>query len=237
MNKLNGGLVVVVGVRSTNLPVEYSQHPQVVVWDSQDHGTVTKELPSNTKVVLATRFVSHALFGKIHAEARKRNLAFFPQLTTGRLREQLKELLPRVEARVEPEVQVAQALPEVVPQAVPVPVQARGALVQFIKTEGNLQAVNVSAEARRLFELAKGKGIPGTLNSISNTLHRLKGGAKPVQEKPAVVPTLPKSGGLREMLDDVITMIELIKEEVTKRDQLHHDVMELMSKLQARGIK
>lgn len=93
LTPLSGGVVLIVGVKSSNLDDEIKSHPRVVIWDSQQEHWTDKDMPANTRAVFMTRFLSHASFGKITAEARKRNINIFNPDGTGLIARQVKELL------------------------------------------------------------------------------------------------------------------------------------------------
>lgn len=100
LQPLSGGVVLIVGVKPSNLDEEIKTHPRVVIWDSQQEHWTDKDMPANTRAVFMTRFLSHSAFGKITAEARKRNINIFNPEGTGLIARQVKELLsigPKVE--------------------------------------------------------------------------------------------------------------------------------------------
>lgn len=104
----NGGVVLIVGAKASNFDEEIKSHPRVVIWDSQQEHWTDKDMPLNTRAVFLTRFLSHAAFGKITGEARKRNINIFNpgEGGTGIIARQVKELLgigarPPVEEHVE----------------------------------------------------------------------------------------------------------------------------------------
>jgi hypothetical protein len=68
LQPISGGVVLIVGVKSSNLDDEIRTHPRVVIWDSQQEHWTNKDMPANTRAVFMTRFLSHVSFDKITAE-------------------------------------------------------------------------------------------------------------------------------------------------------------------------
>jgi len=89
----NGGTVLIVGVKSSNLNDEIRTHPRVILWDSQQEHWTDKDIPSNVRVIFMTRFIGHAAFEKILGEARKKQLTIFNPEGTGMIVKQVRELL------------------------------------------------------------------------------------------------------------------------------------------------
>jgi len=110
LKPLDSGIVLLVGVKASNFDDELKTHPRVVMWDSQNEHWTNKDLPSNTRAVFMTRFLGHAAFANIVAQARKRQITIFNPNGTGVIARQVKELLsigPKEEVEVEvPEVYV-----------------------------------------------------------------------------------------------------------------------------------
>lgn len=89
----NGGSVLIVGVKSSNLNDEIRTHPRVILWDSQQEHWTNKDIPSNVRAIFMTRFIGHAQFEKILTEARKKQLTIFNPEGTGMITKQVRELL------------------------------------------------------------------------------------------------------------------------------------------------
>jgi hypothetical protein len=89
----NGGTVLLVGVKSSNLNDEIRTHPRVTIWDNQHQHWTDKEIPSNVRAIFMTRFIGHAQFDKIVSEARKKQLTIFNPEGTGMITKQVRELL------------------------------------------------------------------------------------------------------------------------------------------------
>src|SRR6187431_736548 len=93
LQPLPDGLVLIVGVKSSNFNDEIRTHPRVVIWDSQQKHWTDKDLPSNTRAVFMTRFIGHQEFNNIVISARKRKITVFNPEGTGLIVKQVKELL------------------------------------------------------------------------------------------------------------------------------------------------
>lgn len=83
----NGGVVVVIGARRSNVGDALWEHPQITYWESEQSSR--KGLPTNTKAVIFTRFIGHATFASVVTEAKKRGITVFPLTTTGELKKTL----------------------------------------------------------------------------------------------------------------------------------------------------
>ena len=93
LKPLDSGIVLLVGVKASNFDDELKTHPRVVMWDSQNEHWTNKDLPSNTRAVFMTRFLGHAAFANIVAQARKRQITIFNPNGTGIIAKQVRELL------------------------------------------------------------------------------------------------------------------------------------------------
>jgi len=93
LTPLSHGSVLIVGTKASNFSDELKNHPRVIMWDSQNENWTSKSLPDNVRAVFLTRFISHASFANIIADARKRNITIFSPEGTGIIAKQVKELL------------------------------------------------------------------------------------------------------------------------------------------------
>src|SRR5262245_35027478 len=93
LHPLDFGKVLVVGMKATNLPEELREHPRVIVWSSQEERWTDKDIPSNTRAVFITRWISHVDFNNIIKQARKRGITVFNQEGTGLITKRIRELL------------------------------------------------------------------------------------------------------------------------------------------------
>jgi len=95
----DGGIALFVGVGPEQLPVEYRTHPRVTCWDSDapqlGRSAKTVALPARVRVVVMSRFTSHAALDKVQKATKKANAVFMGKLSgTGEMARLLREALP-----------------------------------------------------------------------------------------------------------------------------------------------
>lgn len=191
-----GGKVVIIGTKNTNIPDEFQNDSRIELWESTDPQTLRRELPSNTRLVLFTKYISHSLFTRIVGQAKNRNVHYFNNVnTTGELRRMLK-------GEEEPPptpVLNGQPIPPVV-----VPVEKKepksvweGSMKSFVEQhlDPNYQG-SLAQEAQRLYKIATEKyGISCTIGSITEasrvTRRRLGLSGPSDRLKPAKVVDMP----------------------------------------------
>jgi hypothetical protein len=93
LKPLSHGNILIVGAKASNFSEELKTHPRIIIWDSQNEHWTSKNLPSNITAVFVTRWIGHAAFAKIIAEARKKHITMFNPEGTGMIAKQVKELL------------------------------------------------------------------------------------------------------------------------------------------------
>jgi hypothetical protein len=90
----DGGVAVIVGGRSSNFTQEMRDNPRLEFWDSTDPKTRTRDLPSNTRAVLFTKWLSHETDGRLRKQAKKRGIFCKPGVhETGELRIELQRVV------------------------------------------------------------------------------------------------------------------------------------------------
>jgi len=162
LQPLPDGLVLIVGVKSSNFNDEIRTHPRVVIWDSQQKHWTDKDLPSNTRAVFMTRFIGHQEFSNIVSEARKRKITIFNPEGTGLIARQVKELLNMntVEQSVQPT------------EAKPTQIENRENPFKRNKLKPLIPYINYSesnkSNAVRLLAKARLMGITTTHDSLAN---------------------------------------------------------------------
>jgi len=96
----NGGRALFLGIGAEQVPQEFRDHPRLIFWDSdspQIKNANFDELPVRTKVVVATRFLSHSTFNKAEKFCRRANgnVVFMGKLSgTGEITKMLREAIP-----------------------------------------------------------------------------------------------------------------------------------------------
>lgn len=82
-----GKIVVLGGSPQRNWPM-FMVHPQIEFWDAdKDRQLQYKDLPSNTKALLCSRFLGHAIYNKVAGRARKRHIKVYGPLGTNTIAE------------------------------------------------------------------------------------------------------------------------------------------------------
>jgi hypothetical protein len=207
----DGGLILVVGTRTTNIADEWRQHPRVVCWDSTNATTARNDVPTNTRAIIYTRWVSHQLTDRLIKTARDRKLTLFPMSTTHQINDKIAEVLGvKVEKKGER--------------------PARGQLQTFILEHADFSRTP-STEAERLFALAREHGLATTPNSVEVALRRIRRTQRRTDAPPSV--TLARPTGTAHVvavLDDAIAGLQLVRETIEK---LEVENRELNARLEA----
>lgn len=212
LKPLNGGLVVIVGGMVSNFAEDITNHPRVILWDSQNEKWQGNSLPANTRAVFFTKWVGHASWGNIMREARSRGITVFNNEGTGMLMRRVRELLDI--SKIHPQVETEETImPEPVRTHAPnvKGVSKLDPLVPFID-----YAHNNVWNADALLQKAKELHIDTTRGSLSVWVGRLRRNLGLTRsERPPVVRKSPaphlKSTELDasvEILDDTIKSLK-----------------------------
>lgn len=222
LQPLTEGIVLIVGVKTSNLNEELRNHPRVVIWDSQQEHWTSKDLPANTRAVFMTRFISHNAYDHVISQVRKRKLTVFNPEGTGLIAKQVKELLNLNPSVVKPD----ESVPAVVVNATPSgetmgkKLGSRNKmkpLIQFIDFTGNTRIVD---NAEILWQKAQELGIETTKASLCQFIskqRKLMSGASGRASKPNAVVISRKSLGTKldvsvQMLDNAIHELQDIRD-------------------------
>jgi len=192
----DGGVLLVVGARTTNIDPAWREHPRVVFWDSTDPSTARSDVPTNARAIIYTRWVSHAVTDRLIKTARDRKLTIFPMITsTHTLNDKIGEVLG-----------VALEKKGTRP--------TRGALQDFVLKQANF-ANTPSAEGARLFALARESGLATTPNSVMECLRRIRRKQGRTAVPPSVALARPTGvAHVMAVLDDAIAGLQLVRETV-----------------------
>src|SRR6185437_11221926 len=215
----NGGKVTVVGTKGMNFPPKYREHAQIEFWDSTDPSTYRRELSSNCKIVIVTRFVNHPLWSRINDEARKRKLLIIPGLQgTGKIKELLREI-------VEPLPVIAKEKEEIITKETtpdnndnPMPIHET-TLKEFVAHHININ-INwnvrgaITREAERLYAIAQQEGKKTTLKSLKMLIGRSFKNKLPSSTQNVVVDI--KGNNTELLINDAIAALQLLKTEISK---------------------
>jgi hypothetical protein len=95
-----GGVAVIVGGRTTNFTDAQRRDPRFEFWDSTDPRTPKRDLPSNARAVIFTRYLSHHTDIRLRKQAKKRGIFCLPGFwETGELREELQRVVDHREPK------------------------------------------------------------------------------------------------------------------------------------------
>jgi hypothetical protein len=168
--------------------------PRLEFWDSTDPKSFRRDLPSNARAVLFTRYISHELNTRLRKQAHKRGIFCQPGMhETGELRVELQRVVDHVPPkRVEPiedaferlmaqtEVMVNKVAehaqePILTTPAAPAVAEAaprkRYRIASFIAEHGDLTVTkNRAAEATRVLALMEAHGLKSTMKSVLETM-------------------------------------------------------------------
>jgi len=226
----NGGVVVVVGGRDTNVTPEQRADPRLVYWDTNGDGKDAEEriLPANCRGVVMTRFTSHRISNWILAQTRKRaGVTLFHATGTGHLKTILDQIIagaPRfTPAPVPPPPaaptpsntinlieRLAESLPPGKRQLAP-----RGSIQALVKAHYD-PSQPITSERTRLVALAREQGVITTSGSVDQTIRKLRrerglSGTPPCLEAPA-----SEGETVLRTFDDAIAGLQLAREAFAK---------------------
>lgn len=202
----HGGRLLLVGGDMESLPRPLLEHPQILVWDDTRQNLLNKEIPSNVKVIIYNRWVSHSLVAKLNVAAKQLRAVKFPMQKQREIRELLAHIaqaepqpvspidveveIEKVNKTAEPAFPEYHEEPEVEETTNMAKTQSKSPLKDFIAKHMNInldysvKGVKIT-EARRLFEIAEKEGLKTTQGSISQGIYvmvRELKGKKPVRK-------------------------------------------------------
>lgn len=227
--------VLVVGVRGDNVTPEQRAHPQLLFWEKEEaeRGVV----PAAAHLVLVTRFISHPVYERLKTHCHKVGIAFGSHpIGTGQLKELLKPFMPEEQEKETGMITEAD-------RSRTVKSFARGALQDFARQHGDLDAAPAVLEIRRLVELAATHGYETSFGAMNSAFYRLKelrsaAAAAPVvavPAKPVTAAVTQKLAGVMDddveilrMIDDVRAAMELIRQAVATRSSKRMQLRELL---------
>jgi len=242
LTPLTHGVVLLVGVKASNLDVEIRTHPRIIMWESLRENWTNRDIPNNTRAIFMTRFISHAIFDKVIAEARKRHITIFNVMGTGILKRQVRELL-ELRRDIIPEVfsTPVHGSSVVVHEAPPVvssPTVSSTIVTTKVNTtmqQGKLKPLydmidysgtrtNIDM-AREMFAKAQELGIDTTLLSLSQLVNnKIRNYKKSLEKTPTVraqvVGTESKSQNIVvQMLDNMVRELKDMRDYVKATEE------------------
>ena len=230
-----GGKLLIVGGGTGELPDPIANHPQILIWDDNDGAIGNREVPTNVKVIMYNRWVSHATARKLGQAANSLRAIKFPMLKTREIKELLSEFLqtdaieaPRQELERETEAFIAST--PIVTEEVPHDVAeetvvvkknkaAGGVLKEFLRrnfdaTKSYKERGTISQEADRLIKIAKSEGIQSSKASIAQAIGQLV-----KHPRVAHIPTRNVNDDFEQLdvlISDAIAAMRLVQEHLPK---------------------
>lgn len=217
LQPIQGGKIVIIGVKASNVDDAIRNHPQVVLWSSLEKNWTDKRLPDNTRAVFFTRWIGHMDFARIQKEARNRHITLFNPDGTGMIAKQVKELLNMTHTPFH-EMESTTTVPNL-----EISKEQRTEMIENKEKKGKLTALHpfvdyskgATENARVLIEKAKEMGINTTVMSLAQMvtiLRKKRGmtGPKTTRAKAAKVLREPLSKEMDvtiQMFDDIIKQL------------------------------
>lgn len=262
MNLLSkGGTIVVVGLKPNQIPLDYAEDSRFNFWSAlgNNNSLAKKELPSNCKGLVMTRFLNHALFRSLTDQAKRKNITIFPVSNTGEVRRQLDMIagknigLPGVS----PDTAIALARDEVFKK-----IDETHQLIDSVKAKVKTEQDKLEAKPKRAprnfgirdfvlentdfsespsidmprlcLLLKEKRGLdytPKLMQSMYYDAKRIKKGPKFTKRKEVQVKAKSErdEGELSKLLDSAILSLQLMKGEIDKLDSLQKENEELKS--------
>jgi len=234
----NGGKVLVVGGYNKSFQ-EFRNHPQIEFWTGDTRKDIQRKVkaacyPDNLKAVIISRFVSHSDSVAVLHEARKKKATIFAPLSDGQVKRTLNEMFtgPIGPDLVLEEIKEKQLQKEEQKMNPEIRKPNRGEVITLVKK--HLGPASVKEEVERLSKIFTEQGIKTTKNSIANAIYRARSSSTPSIPKPKKEKKEKKSESsnhLLVMMDEAITAMQLVREEVAKLDTMSTDYMKLKEKL------
>lgn len=204
------------------IPKDYEFHKQLISIKADEMDNVALQrvaiLPSNCRCVVMTEAIPKLVYQVLQAEIRKKNIVYLVRKNENQIIATFKELFTASDngykdVEIEPKEEN----------------QQRGRIQQLLKDEGVDFNKSSAEEARRLFQIAKQKGIQTTFASIAQAIStaKRKMGATGV---PRSIMS-PKVLALK-ILDEAIDNLNSIREYVLKTEEENNSLRD-----QLRNIK
>jgi len=171
-----GGKVLIAGGEMKDLPREYQEHPQIIIWDDNQKNNIRREVPSNVKVIIYNRWVSHATAKQLSNAAVSLHAIKFPMLRSREIKELMAEVVQTEPPDVPEEVIEAEIEKTVVPEEKETdmgkePTTLKEFIAKYINANIDFsQKGTISSEARRLFEIANKEKFSTTILSMKQAI-------------------------------------------------------------------
>lgn len=230
-----GGRCLIVGGETKDLPKIYQEHPQLLIWDDNQQNITNKEVPSNVKIIMYSRWVSHDTAKKLSVAANNLHAIKFPMLKTREIKTLLTEFMQADasdkidEKEIENLIEQQNSIPEEPAikhdeEITEMPKQtkkisAKGDLQRFIARNIDINKNYkvkgaIKEEANRLIAKAKNEGLPTTIASLANGIGQfVRGKNKPLTKSTQSVDDFSE---LDKLIEDAISAMKLIQEHLPK---------------------
>jgi hypothetical protein len=245
--------VLVAGGRGDNFPPRWREHPQLVFWETEGKSPSRFVVPSDVRLVLSTRFVSHAIYNAVADECAARNIYFSVKpLGTGEIKNILKPFM-NGHADNEPTADEPTTETQVAEVETATMKTASGVLKAFVLKHADLNATPLAKEAERVWKLAKDAGIKTTDGSIKNSMYVLRKGSglpplRPSTRPNAALKKIAKTSTIGapvapsfamgdddvtiiQMLDDAAAAFALVRQTLVERASKRHQLRELLKSI------
>lgn len=225
LTPISGGVILIVGAKASNFDRDIREHRQVILWDSQDQRWHAQDLPTNARAVFITRFIGHAAFEKIIAEARKRRITIFNPTGTGIIARQVRELLGLTR-----ETEVTTPQPTAQVKEITVGTEQKKATTASVIRSLLNHDETISQNFERIMPELRKHNLPAKEASVKTTI-----GAELRKKKPAVKaqpkkekPSTASKSDVIQILDEAIMSLQLVREEVIRLTELQTTLKEFI---------
>lgn len=243
--KQNGGVAVIIG-REKDFDLRFQNHPQVIFWDQDKSSSATKELPANCHFLFCSKFVSHKVsLNAIKQVKQRANCTFFGMERSRAINQRLEELLGLNELvenkmtieqqedrfnRKQEQVELAEQ-----PLRAPRYGELKSLVKRFYRSDlkpKHLLTI-IKPEVRKL-------GLSSSDASIKQAITSLRYEEKKRNQpklEPKPIPqaqTQTRTSSLQH-LDEAITYLQLVREEVANRLADCDSIMEMIRKVQIKS--
>lgn len=158
-----GGVVTLLLGMGYDVPSDYAHHPQVhgVAANGIKRGAEAAAIPSNTRAIIVTDRIDQQTYNRLKDAMRHRGLVYISRRNQEAIGHTLADLLPKNAPKPKPE-------PAATNNGGERTIAGRG-VIKALANEADLSKPTVE-EARRLFAVAKSRGIISTLASVEQSI-------------------------------------------------------------------
>ncbi len=222
-----GGRILVVGGETKDLPRQFHEHAQILIWDDNQQSLLNKEVPSNVRVIMWSRWISHTMVSRLNIAAKQLKALKFPMLRPREIKELLAEVaqtqeppsaapaeiiqqqIEQINQTNEPEFPDYVSEPEVKETTMAKSDKNVVTMKEFIAKHIN-PSIDYSVkgsktkEGGRLFDIAKKEGFKSTPMSMNNAVSMFirelaEGKSKPVKPTSVSKPRVTTGDDFEEL--------------------------------------